>query len=103
MEQLTPGEWAREQVRRAPSFAAATAVVKALMILSMFINYSSARPAPPPIPPILIGPVVPEPAPIEEFKTRVRPRKPRIEPPMKNPPEVKEPKDVRDEPIDPPE
>ena len=44
MEQLTPGEWASEQLKRAPAFAIATAIVVGLLVLSSFIEYTSARP-----------------------------------------------------------
>ena len=47
MEQMTPGEWAKEQLKRAPSFAIATAIVAGMLLLSTFIEYSSARGRPP--------------------------------------------------------
>ena len=46
MEQLTPGEWATEQVKRAPSFAIAAAIITGLLIISTFIKYAPALPRP---------------------------------------------------------
>jgi len=43
MEQITPSEWAKEQLKRAPSFAIATALVTLLLVVSAFVEYSSAR------------------------------------------------------------
>jgi len=43
MEQLTTGEWAKEQLKRAPSFAIAAAIITAFLIISTFIEYSEAR------------------------------------------------------------
>ena len=46
MEQLTPQEWMREQLRRAPSFAIATAAMALFLLISTLIEYSSALPKP---------------------------------------------------------
>ena len=44
MEQMTPQEWAHEQLRRAPSFAISAAFVVGTLILSTFIEYSVGNP-----------------------------------------------------------
>ena len=46
MEQLTTGEWASEQLKRAPSFAISAAIITAFLIISTFIEYAPARTPP---------------------------------------------------------
>jgi hypothetical protein len=46
MEQLTPTEWLREQLRRAPSFAISTAIVAGLLLVTNWIQWSEARTRP---------------------------------------------------------
>jgi len=44
MEQLTPREWLREQLKRVPAFAASAGLMALIIIISMFIELSGARP-----------------------------------------------------------
>jgi len=88
MEQLTPGEWAKEQLKRAPSFAIATAIVAAMLVVSTFIQY--AEPSnPPTIDPVEAEIAEEEPPPIEEIKERIEPERPKLDP-MKPAPAVEQ-------------
>jgi|GEM_PF-2295262 len=80
MEQLTPQEWAREQVRRAPSFAVATAIMVMTLIISMFITFSSARPRLA-LPPVQSEIREEEPVVLEKIPEQVLPDEPDIKPP----------------------
>jgi len=79
MEQLTPGEWAKAQLKRAPSFAVASAIVAAMLVVSTFIQY--AEPAnPPTIDPVEAEIAEEEPPPLEEIKDRIEPEQPKLDP-----------------------
>jgi hypothetical protein len=71
MEQLTPSEWAKEQLKRAPAFAISTAIVTLLLLLSMFIEYAPARTQAQSLTPVEAEIALPEPEVIEEIKPDV--------------------------------
>jgi len=79
MEQLTPKEWAQEQVRRAPAFAIATGVITLFLIVSAFIEYSPAMPRPELAPVIAELADIEDPV-IEEIKHRIDPDVPELKP-----------------------
>ena len=90
MEQLTPSEWAKEQLSRAPSFAVATAIVATLLVMSAFIEYSAARSQ---LELEIIHQIEmdkDEPMDLPEVRHEVKLNKPKMRKPMKAP-EVKEP------------
>ncbi len=90
MEQLTPSEWAKEQLSRAPSFAVATAIVATLLVMSAFIEYSAARSQ---LELEIIHEIEmdkDEPIDLPEVRHEVKLNKPEMRKPMKAP-EVKEP------------
>ena len=72
MEQLTTGEWAKEQLKRAPSFAIAAAVMTAFLIISTFIEYSEARPERP-LAAVAADIVEEEPDPLDEIDDVIDP------------------------------
>ena len=80
MEQLTPQEWAKEQLRRAPSFAVATAIMVMTLIISMFIEFSSAR-RQLALPPVQSEIREEEPIVLEKIPEQVLPDEPDIKPP----------------------
>jgi hypothetical protein len=85
MEQLTPGEWAKEQVKRAPSFAIATAIVTMLLVLSTFIEYAPARTAADNLSPVEAEIAEEEPDVIEEID-EIQPEEPDLKPDPDAPP-----------------
>jgi hypothetical protein len=87
MEQLTPSEWAVEQLKRAPSFAIATAIMAVLLLLSTLVEYSSAARKPEPLDPMQAELAQEEPEPLEDIKEKIEPEKPELEP-VKDAPEV---------------
>ncbi len=52
MEQLTLGEWVRSQLKRAPSFALASAITGILLFICATIEYAPASEPPPTLPPV---------------------------------------------------
>ena len=44
MEQLTPREWMHEQLKRVPAFAASAGLMALIIVISMFIELSGAKP-----------------------------------------------------------
>jgi hypothetical protein len=86
MEQLTTGEWASEQLKRAPSFAISAAIITAFLIISTFIEYAPAR-TPPLLPPRQAEIAAEEPETLEEIKDLITPERPELKP-MKDVPVV---------------
>ncbi|MFO7900528.1 MAG: prenyltransferase/squalene oxidase repeat-containing protein [Planctomycetota bacterium] len=89
MEQLTPGEWARAQLKRAPSFAVATVVTAALLVVCAMIEYAPASEAPPALPPVRADVEQEERQQIEEIDRNIDPEQPELEP-MEDVPEAPE-------------
>jgi hypothetical protein len=85
MEQLTPGDWAREQLKRAPSFAIATAIVALFLVMSMFIEYAPARTAADNLSPVEAEIAEEEPDVIEEID-EIQPEEPDLKPDPDAPP-----------------
>lgn len=79
MEQLTAGEWATEQVKRAPSFAIAAAIITALLIISTFIEYAPAL-GRPELALTEAEITDEEPEVIEDIKDLINPEKPEVKP-----------------------
>ena len=79
MEQLTPQEWASEQLKRAPSFTIAFGLLGIFLFISTFIQYSSARPESD-IPPVEADIAMEEPPQIEEIKEKLIEEPPEFKP-----------------------
>ncbi len=79
MEQLTVGEWATEQIKRAPSFAISAAFITVILVICTFIQYSAARASDEL--PAVEAEIVEEPEELlEEIKDQINPEEPELRP-----------------------
>jgi hypothetical protein len=85
MEQMTASEWFREQVRRAPSFTAAAAIMFALLVVTMFIDAGAGSDRPERLGPVITGLESEQEEPLSEFNDRLEPLPPEI-PPVRDAP-----------------
>ena len=104
MEQLTPQEWAREQIRRAPSFAIATALMAGMLLLSTVIEYSSGARKVEDLTPVEAEIAQEEPALLEHIKELIAPERPDVRDlkPVEGAPVVDDPNAVPSEGVNAP-
>ncbi len=79
MEQLTLGEWVRSQLKRAPSFALASAITAILLLICATIEYAPASEPPPTLPPVRAEVEQEMRQQLEEIDRNIDPEEPELE------------------------